>query len=113
MKYQYSVVEGINSEYKKIKLPNEIFVIEYLLYDMESFREPIFIDYIDKVLHGKSSCECIGGNICDLEVHEVSTRVTNHFVVDGIQKSCTIETAELKNIIEIWITENKEVLGIK
>ncbi|AZU60534.1 hypothetical protein [Neobacillus mesonae] len=110
MKYQYSVVDDPNSIFRKIKLPDELLVIEFLLFDMESFREPIFIDCLNRVLSGESFRECIGGNICSLEVGKVHTKVTNLFITDGMQESCMIETIALKKIIEIWITENKEVL---
>ncbi|WP_226671326.1 hypothetical protein [Metabacillus litoralis] len=111
MRYKYSIIEDPKSEYKKIKLPDELAVIEYLLYDMESFREAIFLENIENVLLGKSTSESTGGNICTLEINKEYTKVINDYVLEDGPTSCMIETEDLKSIIEIWVMENKDVLN--
>lgn len=109
MKYPVKINDSEDG-YKQIKLPEEISAVEYLLYDMESFRSPIFLSYIEKVLNKESELEAIGGNICSLEIMKDTTKVINNFVTEGMQVECEIETAELKAIIKLWVEENKDVL---
>ncbi|MNW26995.1 Antitoxin [compost metagenome] len=110
MKYSVKITSSENG-YKKIKLPEEILAVEYLLYDMESFRSPVLLSYIEKVLNKESELEEIGGNICSLEIMKDKTKVINNFVNEGMQVECEIETIELKALIELWIEENKDILN--
>ncbi|WP_018885640.1 hypothetical protein [Paenibacillus massiliensis] len=109
MKFPVKINNSENG-YKRLKLPEEISVVEYLLYDMESFRSPIFLSYIEKVLNKESELEEIGGNICSLEITKDTTKFINNFLTEGMQVECEIETAELKAIIKLWVEENKDVL---
>ncbi|WP_139489593.1 hypothetical protein [Brevibacillus dissolubilis] len=104
MKYNVVIIQ--DGEYKKIKLPREVAIVEYVLSDMESFRSPIFLDFINRVLDGKSAFERIGGNICSLEINKDITVIYTDFPDDEGR----IETSELKNIIDLWVAENKNIL---
>lgn len=109
MKYPYEIIYGEHG-YNRIKLPDKISIVEYVLLDMESFRSPIFLPYVEKVLKGESNFEEIGGNICSLEINKDNTKIINNFVTDDMQVECEIETAELKALIDLWVAENTTIL---
>ncbi len=110
MKYMYEIIFNEGDNFKKLKLPEEISTVEYLLYDMEAFGSPIFLEHIDRVLQGESDSEITGGNICGLEIGRDFSKVTNHFVTGDMQEECIIETEELKKIVELWVEINKPLL---
>ncbi|UYZ13966.1 hypothetical protein A6764_03015 [Brevibacillus sp. WF146] len=110
MKYSHKIINNAEGDFKRLKLPEEISTVEYLLHDMEAFRSPIFLESIERVLQGESDFESTGGNICSLEIGRDVAKVTNHFVSEDMLEECIIETEELKKIIELWIEINKSLL---
>lgn len=109
MKYKFSI-EETNNRYKKIILPEELKLIEYVFEDMESFAEPIFLRFIEKVINKDSSYEQISGNICNLEINRDFTTVSAEFVPSEMSNECKIETNELLSLILVWVDINKSQL---
>ncbi|MCR8845345.1 hypothetical protein NQ117_16815 [Paenibacillus sp. SC116] len=111
MKYKYEIINTRKdgSHFKKIKLPIELSPVEVMLYDMEGFSNPIFIEHINEVLSGKVDFRQHGGNIVDLEIRRDFTTVCNLFPRDK-EVECIIETEELLKIIELWIDINRDLL---
>lgn len=56
MKYTFSF-EKSKAGYNKLILPEEIKLIEYIFEDMESFSEPIFQSFVEKVINKDSNYE--------------------------------------------------------
>ncbi|EJO5347963.1 MULTISPECIES: hypothetical protein [Clostridium] len=106
MKYMFAFEENKDG-YKKIILPQEIKLIEYIFEDMESFKEPIFKKLIEKVVNENSNYEEISGNICNLEIKRDFTIVSVEFLADETINECRIETDELLSLILEWINVNK------
>lgn len=109
MKYMFSV-EKSNYGYSKIILPQEIKLVEYVFEDMESFGEPIFQEFIERVINRVSNNEEISGNICSLEINRDFTNVIVEFVPSEMSNECKIETDELLSLIQVWIIINKSQL---
>ncbi len=68
-------------------------------------REP---QLIDSVLKGTSPYEETRGNACRIEVGPEKTRVVNclfEHLEDEADVEYTIETTELKQLIEAWVVE--------
>ncbi|MHC1748052.1 MAG: hypothetical protein AB9856_06630 [Cellulosilyticaceae bacterium] len=106
MKYMFSF-EKSNDGYNKIILPEEIKLIEYVFEDMESFSEPIFQSFVEKVINKDSNYEEISGNICSLEVNRDFTTVSTEFLQSEMFNECKIETDELMLLILAWVDINK------
>ncbi|URZ05798.1 hypothetical protein [Clostridium felsineum] len=111
MKYRFSFEKG-NDGYNKIILPEEIKLIEYVFEDMESFGEPIFQSFVEKVVNKDSNYEGVSGNICSLEINRDFTTVSTEFFTSEMVDECKIETDELMLLILAWIDENKEQLQL-
>ncbi len=114
LKYDYELkaLELPNGEkFLTIILPEGMNTItEFLTSDVQDqWYGQIVIDLIDKVMNGNSALEEIRGNACKLFIKNDSTKVINYLFesikVEGINFESEIETAELKELIEIWIKE--------
>lgn len=109
MKYMFSFDKS-NDGYKKIILPEEIKLIEYVFEDMESFSELIFQSFIEKVINEDSNYEEVAGNICSLEINRDFTTVSAEFLPREVFNECKIETDELLSLILAWADMNKTQL---
>lgn len=106
MKYMFSV-EKSNYGYSRIILPEEIKLIEYVFEDMESFGEPLFKEFIERVINRVSNNEEVSGNICSLQINRDFTNVVVEFAPSEMSNECKIETDELLSLIQVWIIINK------
>ncbi len=88
--------------------PKEIdFVTEFLLNDVQgSFGKNLFLEQIDLVLQEKASYREAQGNVYRLEIRKDVTRVVNTLLEE--ENIHSIETEELKQIIEVWSEITKE-----
>jgi len=113
MKYTYSFEEILIGNTHKtiaIKLPEEIALVEIFLGSDIQGREASgkwVLEYIDKVLNGESEYEDFTGNACYVEVRKDKTKIEYMFTNNETEESCEIETSELRELIEIWLTERE------
>lgn len=77
---------------------------------MESFGEPIFQSFIEKVINEDSNYEEVAGNICSLEINRDFTIVSAEFLPSEVFNECKIETDELLSLILVWVDMNKTQL---
>ncbi len=110
MDYKYSIVEN-ELRFKTFKFYNTDLVgIEYVLDDIITFGEAIFLPYIEKVLNRGCNIEDIGGNICNLEIYKDVTKIILYFTPKGVSKEYVVQTKKLRQIIYQWIELNKDLL---
>lgn len=111
MKYKYSfrtVAVGQEHEVLVIDLPNEISLISTFLFcDIQNYGQP-FLETIEQVLYGDIEHLEFSGNVCALHITRDITTVHNNLAEDDMDVSCVIETAELRQLILLWLTEQKK-----
>lgn len=86
-------------------LPKEIELVSAFLHGIGSSGN-WYIDGINAVLYDEQEYQEIDGEFYGLEIRKDFTRLHDVF---GIGEECTIETVELKEIIEIWLSEYRNV----
>lgn len=115
--YEFKVVKiDETSKVLSIKLPKEIELIETFLFaDIQSGigSKDWVLEAIDKVLSGKSKIEKLSGNICCLIIEKDITEVRDNYVEYTDVKPCTIETIELRELINIWCSEYERFEKLK
>lgn len=110
MKYNYDfrILESRGKHKLQINMPKNMEIISvFLSYDVQSRPESVYRS-LDKVLNGESEYEEWNGNICGLEIKKEFTTVLDNLADDGKGNWCEIETSELRELIDIWITELKQ-----
>lgn len=110
MKYNYNirVLEVRGKKKLRVDLPKDKeLVYVFLAYDVQSHAQPVN-EILGKVISGNSKYERWNGNICGLEITKEVTKVYDNLAADGVGNSCEIETNELRELIDIWIYEQKK-----
>lgn len=113
MKYKYWFEENDFGNSRKIliiRLPEEMLPVQIFLCSDIQGREGSgkwALEYIDKVLNGKSEYEDFTGNACYVEVRKDKTKIEYMFTNNDTEESCEIETSELKELVEIWLKERE------
>ncbi|OVE70669.1 hypothetical protein CCS79_01475 [Clostridium diolis] len=106
-KYEFSFIELANgSKDLIINLPKEIELVTSYLVQMCG-NEDWYIKGIVDVLSGYEEYQERDGEFYGLEIRKDFIRV--HDVFD-MGTECTIETSELKELIEIWEEESKKYI---
>ncbi len=94
-----------------IRLEEPIKLIETFLFaDIEDGTGSYdwVMEKIKLVLSMESEFEEICGNICCIEIKKKMTKVIDTLNPDESNNNCQIETLELKELIDIWVTEYKK-----
>ncbi|MEI4801988.1 hypothetical protein WAZ07_11745 [Bacillus sp. FJAT-51639] len=108
MKYTYEFFKGPFNTLM-IKLSEKISLVgEVLENDIQNGDGLFWISRIDKVLNKELDIIELGGNSCDLEIQRDYTKITHRYIEDE-NNSCMIETFELKELILIWVAENRKI----
>lgn len=111
MKYNYQFRTIDFGQFGKdliIDLPKEIELVSTFLGSDVQSDGRWFLDVIDKVLSGQEEYQEFGGNVCVLQIFRNKTKVLDSLADDGIGSCCEIETNELKELIILWLTEQKK-----
>jgi hypothetical protein len=106
--YFYNIVIDPINGWKKFRFPKRFGLIEYLLEDMEGFRETIYLPYFQRVIDGISERERIGGNMCWLEINKDTTLIEMEFIPADVPNNQYFLTKDLIKIIRHWQEENKD-----
>lgn len=107
MKYSYGFrfIELANgSKVLTIDLPKEIELVAAFLSEIGRNKD-WYIEGIDDVLSGREEFQERDGNFYGIQIRKDYTRLSDVF---GQGEKCKIETAELKELIEIWAEENNK-----
>lgn len=115
MKYEYSFKEleyADGGKFLKIQLPQELDLVTVFL--CTEYVVP-FLEEIGLVLFGEKEYSAVAENATELHIKKDITKLINYFYIadfdhanDGEEASCEIETQELKELILIWLEENKK-----
>lgn len=105
MKYPYAteVLQVGPHQVLIMRVPDEIELVATFLSSDARDMGDFFLEAIEKVLSGQESYQEVSGNVCGLEIRKELTRVIDNLADDGIGNACTIETEELKQLIEVWL----------
>lgn len=110
MNYQFRVLQ-LKSGKSRLLIDFEDRKYELLSTFLESDVIP-FENWVKEKFHNvitkKTISEEINGNVCHAKITLKDTEISNNLADDGIGKSCTIETAQLVELIDIWCEKNKE-----
>ncbi len=119
MKYNYEkiILDQCGWRTMVFKLPEELDIISSFLVADAQGDGTWFTQQIDHVLEGREENITCHGNVYALDIHKDFTVVSNN-VIDDVEESCIIETAELKQLIQKWNDEIKvfresQVIGEK
>lgn len=105
-KYGFRFIELENGDnVLTMDLPKEIELVSAFLSGIGS-NGNWYIDGINAVLYCGQEYQERDGEFYGLEIRKDFTRLHDVF---GIGEECTIETTELKEIIEIWLSEYRNV----
>ncbi|EOP57927.1 hypothetical protein IIW_00080 [Bacillus cereus VD136] len=92
-----------------IRLPKEFDVLEaFLNVEVSEFGDWI-VEAIDKVLNEKSDYGKISANIFGADVRKDKTFICNKYDEDKMEAPLKIETVILRNIIDIWLNERRNL----
>ncbi|ACD23947.1 hypothetical protein FDE76_07160 [Clostridium botulinum] len=105
MKYDYSIFVDDNG-YILFKFIKELKLLEYVFEDMSSFGEPIFREFIKKVISDESKFEEVYGNMCGMKIRKDYTVITSEYVSSNVLNNLQIKTIELLHLIDMWIKKN-------
>lgn len=105
----YTIIEGENG-FKRIIFPKTKSIFENVFMDMESFANPVYLPYVEKVINGASDCESIGSNNCCLDIKPDITTVSPQLTAEGKPNGASIDTNELHYLILFWAAENNQLL---
>ncbi len=113
MKYPYKV-EYLSIGSKQVpvlRLPKEIeLVTAFLFSDVQSggVVGDFYLSEIDLVLQGKALYREVGGNAFVVEIKKDFTKLISTLTDGEDVHECLIETAELRELMEIWINIRKD-----
>lgn len=110
MNYQFRVLQ-LKSGKKRLLIDFEEKEYELLSTFLESDVIP-FEQWIKEKIHNvitkKENYEEINGNICHVKITPEYTEISDNLAEEGREKSCTIETEQLADLIDLWCKKNKE-----
>ncbi len=110
MKYPYTIEYFMIGTDRQpvMALPKEIELVTGFL--LTEIRQPLeknnFMQGISLVLQDKVSYWVVGGNVYKLEIRKDFTRVVDTLAEE--ETTCSIETEELKQLMEVWVAITKE-----
>jgi len=108
LEYKFRILE-LSKDTKRllIDLPSEYEIISTFLESDVQANPSFTLEALEKVLSGDSEYEELNGNICGLEIRKDKTLFFNNLDEEDPGNGCEIETNELRELIDIWISEVK------
>ena len=110
MKYKYTIEKvptNWGTEILVMKLPQELNAAASFISAITLHLAEWYLEGFERVLGGKEDYQERDGEFLGSQIKNDITKISDMF--GGNQEYCEIETKELKELIEIWITELKEV----
>lgn len=110
MNYQFRVLQ-LKSGKSRLLIDFEDGEYELLSTFLESDVIP-FENWIKekfhKVITKKTSFEELNGNICHAKITSEYTEISDNLAEEGSGKTCTVETKQLADLIDVWCEKSKE-----
>lgn len=92
-----------------MELPQEIEIVSTFLEQDVGRNSAQILRLLDRVLSGTVSYLKINRLFCRLEVSESETLIYSNLSEDGVGNWCRVETDELRELVEIWGEEYKQM----
>jgi hypothetical protein len=116
MKYEYSFETKYHSDGEPIlimRLPQIKLVESFLFCEVDTREDSEYIwSALDDVINGVVAHIETAGNIYEIDITPTLTRISNQ-VAPEEEDPCEIETNELREIIEIWLTMKERSVSIR